>query len=46
MAKLPADEIIFARKGHATDPKPDAAIQFACKVIDTRGKVRAISEGA
>src|ERR1700755_2674537 len=38
MAKLPADEIILARKGHATDPKRDAAVQFARKVIDTRGK--------
>jgi uncharacterized peroxidase-related enzyme len=39
LAKLPADEIILARKGHASDPKRDAAIQFACKVIETRGKV-------
>ena len=39
MAKLPADEIIQARKGHASDPKRDAAIQFARKVIETRGKV-------
>ncbi len=39
MAKLPADEIILARKGHATDPKRDAAVQFARKVIETRGKV-------
>jgi uncharacterized peroxidase-related enzyme len=39
MAKLPADEIILARKGHASDPKRDAAVQFARKVIDTRGKV-------
>ena len=39
MAKLPADEIILARKGHATDPKRDAALQFARKVIETRGKV-------
>ena len=38
MAKLPADEIILARKGHAGDPKRDAAIQFARKVIETRGK--------
>jgi uncharacterized peroxidase-related enzyme len=38
-AKLPADEIIFARKGHATDPKRDAAVQFARKVIDARGQV-------
>jgi uncharacterized peroxidase-related enzyme len=39
MAKLPADEIILARKGHATDAKRNAAIQFARKVIETRGKV-------
>ena len=39
MAKLPADEIILARKGHASDPKRDAAIQFARRVIETRGKV-------
>jgi alkylhydroperoxidase family enzyme len=34
-----ADEIILARKGHASDPKRDAAVQFARKVIETRGKV-------
>lgn len=39
MAKLPVDEIILARKGHAYDPKRDAAVQFARKVIDARGKV-------
>jgi len=39
MAKMPADEIILARKGHASDPKRDAAVQFARKVIETRGKV-------
>jgi uncharacterized peroxidase-related enzyme len=39
MAKLPVDEIILARKGHATDPKRDAAVQFARKVIETRGNV-------
>ncbi|WPU91689.1 carboxymuconolactone decarboxylase family protein [Mucilaginibacter sabulilitoris] len=39
MAKLPADEIILARKGHATDPKRDAAVQFARKVIETHGQV-------
>ncbi|MGF7037672.1 hypothetical protein [Mucilaginibacter lappiensis] len=26
MAKLPADEIILARKGHASDPKRDADV--------------------
>ena len=39
MAKLPADEIILARKGHASNPKRDAAVQFARKVIETRGKI-------
>jgi len=39
MAKLPANEIILARKGHASDPKRDAALQFARRVIETRGKV-------
>jgi uncharacterized peroxidase-related enzyme len=39
MARLPADEIMLARKGHASDPKRDAAVQFARKVIETRGKV-------
>jgi len=39
MAKLPAEDIILARKGHANDPKRDAAVQFARRVIETRGKV-------
>ena len=39
MAKLPTDEIILPRKGHAGDPKRDAAVQFARKVIETRGNV-------
>src|SRR4051794_9789760 len=39
MAKLEADEIILARQGHATDPKRNAAVQFAKKVIETRGKI-------
>jgi uncharacterized peroxidase-related enzyme len=39
MAKLPANEIILARKGHASDPKRDAAVQFARQVIETRGNV-------
>ncbi|SAL42938.1 peroxidase-like protein [Caballeronia turbans] len=39
MAKLPADEIILARRGHATDPKRNAAVQFARKVIESRGQV-------
>ena len=39
MAGLTADEIILARKGHAGDPKRDAAVQLARKVIQTRGKI-------
>ena len=39
MAKLPADEIILARKGLASDPKRNAALKFAKKVIETRGHV-------
>jgi uncharacterized peroxidase-related enzyme len=38
-AKMSADEIILARRGHASDPKRDAAVRFARKVIETRGKV-------
>jgi uncharacterized peroxidase-related enzyme len=37
--KMSADDILLARKGHATDPKRDAAVQFARKVIETRGQV-------
>src|SRR5258707_14793426 len=37
MAKLPADEVILARKGQAIDPKRNAALQFSHKVIETRG---------
>src|ERR1700743_410281 len=39
MAKLPANEILPARKAHATEPKRDAAVQFARKVIEARGQV-------
>lgn len=38
-ARLPADEIVLARRGHASDPKRDAAVQFARKVIEARGQV-------
>lgn len=39
MARLSADDIILARKGRASDPKRDAALQFARKVIEARGQV-------
>lgn len=39
MAKMPADDIVLARRGHASDSKRDAAVQFARQVIASRGKV-------
>src|ERR1700743_1679129 len=39
MAKLPAEDIVLARKGHARDPKRDAAVQFARKIIESRGHI-------
>jgi len=39
LAKLSPDDIILARMGHASDPTRDAAVQFARKVIVSRGKV-------
>jgi len=39
MAKMSADEIMLARKAHASDSKRDAAVQFARQVIASRGKV-------
>lgn len=39
MAKMQPDEIVLARKGHALDPRRDAAIRFARRAIETRGKV-------
>ena len=39
LAKMSTDEIILARQGNATDPKRHAAVQFARKVTETRGKV-------
>ena len=39
MARMTVDDIMLARKGHATDLKRDAALKFAHKVIETRGRV-------
>src|SRR4051794_33419275 len=39
MAKLPAEDIVLARKGRARDPKRDVAVRFARKVIESRGHV-------
>lgn len=39
MAKPPNDEIILARQGRASDPKRDAAVQLARKVIENRSQV-------
>jgi AhpD family alkylhydroperoxidase len=41
MAKLPSDEIILARKGHASDPKRDATVQsHSGRGCDCRGGSR------
>lgn len=39
LAKLSAQEIAYNRKGHSTDPKADAAVVFAVKVAENRGRV-------
>ena len=39
MAGLTADQIRDSRLGTAVDPKADALIRFALKVVDTRGRV-------
>jgi uncharacterized peroxidase-related enzyme len=39
MARMSPDDILLARRGHADDPKRDAAVQFARKVIEARGQV-------
>jgi uncharacterized peroxidase-related enzyme len=39
LARLDAGEIAMNRKGASTDPKADAAVRFAAKVTETRGKV-------
>ena len=40
MAKLPADEIILARKGHASDPKRDAGSACGLARHASRPKIR------
>lgn len=39
LAKITPEEIALNRKGSSTDPKADAAVRFASKVAETRGKV-------
>ena len=39
MAGLTAEQIVDSRKGSAVDPKADALIRFALKVLDSRGSV-------
>jgi uncharacterized peroxidase-related enzyme len=39
LAKISAEEIALNRKGASGDPKADAAVRFATKVAQTRGKV-------
>jgi uncharacterized peroxidase-related enzyme len=38
-AKMSEEDIVLARQGRASDPKRDAAVQFARKIIETRGNV-------
>ncbi|PLX37266.1 MAG: alkylhydroperoxidase [Hyphomicrobiales bacterium] len=39
VAKLSAEEIAYNRKGRSTDPGADAAVIFAVKVAENRGRV-------
>lgn len=38
-AKMSAEEVTLARKGRSADPKRNAAIQFARRVIESRGQI-------
>ena len=40
MVGLTGDEILDSRRGTAVDPKTDAVIRFARKVVEERGRVR------
>ena len=39
IAKIDESEITLNRAGHSSDAKADAALVFACKVLDARGRV-------
>lgn len=39
LAHIDAAEIALNRRGASSDPKADAAVRFAVKVVETRGKV-------
>lgn len=39
LAKIPPEEIAMNRKGASADPKANAAVHFAAKVAQSRGKV-------
>src|ERR1700679_1025799 len=39
LAKIPPEEIALNREGRSSDPKRQAAIEFAKALIETRGKV-------
>lgn len=39
MAKMTPEDVLLARKGSALDPRRSAAIEFAKKVIQARGRV-------
>lgn len=39
LAKISPEEVAMNRRGASTDPKADAAVRFAAKVAELRGKV-------
>jgi len=46
LAKLDDAEILANRKGHSSDPKADAAVQFAANVTKSRGHARGLRGAA
>ena len=40
LAKISLEEIALNRKGASSDPKADAAVRFAARAAETRGKVK------
>lgn len=39
LAKIDAAEIALNRKGHSADPRADAAVQLAVRIVETRGSI-------
>ena len=45
-AGIPADELARARSGRSNDPRADAAVRFAVRLVEARGQVSADEVGA